>query len=300
LKIIVTGSAAGGGFPQWNCRCRMCSLFWQRDRRVRRRTQSSLAVSGDGANWVILNCSPDIREQIGATPKLRPKGSPRDSPIRAVVLTNGDIDHIGGLLSLREQTPFALFASRAVLDVLGQNPVFGVLDPAVVSKQPLPAGRKTSLPGGLNLQAFSVPGKLPLYKEVGSAPTEMRTEFTFGLWLSDEKGNSMSYIPSCARVDGKLLADIGSVHALFFDGTLWTDEELIDAGVGRKTGRDMGHIPISGPNGSIAALANVQCGEKFFIHINNTNPLNCETSPERKFAEEAGWRIPADGDEISL
>jgi len=278
----------------------MCSLFWQKDRRVRRRTQSSLAVSGDGANWVILNCSPDIREQVGATPQLQPKGAPRDSPIRAVVLTSGDIDHIGGLLSLREEMPFTLFASRAVLNVLAQNPVFRVLDPAVISRQTLLAGRKISLPGELNLRAFSVPGKLPLYEEGGSASTEMRTEFTFGLHLSDEKGNSMSYIPSCARVDGKLLADLGSVHAVFFDGTLWTDEELIDAGVGRKTGRNMGHMPISGPNGSIAALADVRCREKFFIHINNTNPLNCETSPERKFAEAAGWRIPADGDEISL
>jgi pyrroloquinoline quinone biosynthesis protein B len=277
----------------------MCELFWQKDRRVQRRTQSSLAVSGDGANWTILNCSPDLREQIGATPKLRPNGSPRGSPIRAVVITGGDIDQIGGLLSLREQTPFTLLAAGAVLDVLGQNPVFDVLNSGIVSKEPLLPASKMPLPGGLQLQAFPVPGKLPLYKE-GSNPVGSRSEFTFGLRLSDEKGKSMSYIPACANVDGKLLADIGSVDALFFDGTLWTDEELIDAGVGCKTGRDIGHMPISGPAGSIAALADVNCRDKFFIHINNTNPLNCETSPERQFAEASGWRIPADGDEISL
>lgn len=278
----------------------MCVLYWQGDQRVTRRTQSSLAVTGDGATWVILNCSPDIREQIGATRELHPTGSPRGSPVRAVVLTSGDIDHLGGLLSLREQTPFDLYASGAVLDVLAQNSVFDVLDRQRVSKHPLLPGRGIGLPGGLSLLAFPVPGKLPLYMETGAPPANARSEFTFGLRLSDANGISMAYIPACAAVDDKLRSSIASTDALFFDGTLWTDDELIVAGVGQKTGRRMGHLPISGPDGSIAALKHVPCGQRYFVHINNTNPLNCETSPERQMAEASGWRIPTDGLEILL
>jgi pyrroloquinoline quinone biosynthesis protein B len=247
-----------------------------------------------------LNCSPDIREQIDANPKLRPNGAPRGSPIRTVVLTSGDVDHIGGLLTLREQSRFDLYAPAPVLEVLRGNSVFSVLDPACVPRYSLRLGEAQELPGKLRLEAFAVPGKLPLYLESASMAVHSKDGFTLGLRLRDANDRSIAYVPACARVDQSLRKAIAPVDALFFDGTLWADDELIEAGVGEKTGRRMGHMPISGPDGSLAALSDVPCRAKFYIHINNTNPLNCETSPERKQVEAQGWRVPSDGMEISL
>lgn len=275
----------------------MCVLYWQSDPRVSRRTQSSLAVSGDELSWVLLNCSPDIREQIGATAALHPQGSPRGSPVKAVVLTGGDIDNIGGLLSLREGTRFELYAPAPVLNMIAQNSIFNVLDEVLVPKHSLEE-QKSELPGGLSMTAFRVPGKVPLYLE--SAASLETHGFTWGLRLIDAAGRSVAYVPSCASVDDRVRREIASADALFFDGTLWTDDELISTGTGKKTGRRMGHMPVSGPEGSIRALQDLDCGRRYFVHINNTNPLNREDSPERKAAEAAGWTIPSDGDEISL
>lgn len=278
----------------------MCSLAWRADPRSPRRTQTSLAASGDGQNWVLLNCSPDIREQIGAAGSLHPAGEPRGSPISAVALTGADVDCMGGLLSLREQSPFAIYASTAVLELMGQNPMFDVLDGELVARRSLGPGADVDLPGGLRLKSFEVPGKAPLYKEGNGEPALVRSSFSYGFRIGDASGRSFAYVPACAAVDEELRAAIAGTEALFFDGTLWSDDEMIAEGVGRKTGRRMGHMPIWGADGSIAALDHVPCGEKFFVHINNTNPLTCEDSPERKLAEAAGWRIPADGHEITL
>jgi len=299
LKIIVTGTAAGGGFPQWNCRCRMCALYWDKDPRVARRTQSCLAVQGvSGNSWVLLNCSPDIREQIAATPALRPDGSPRGSPINAILLTSGDIDHLGGLLSLRERCRFDLHATASVLQTIRENPMFNVLDGGLVAMHALDGTSR--LPSSVTAEAFQVRGKLPLYMERNEPVTDARSEFTLGVRLKDDKGSIIAYVPSCAAVDEALLDAIDGVDALFFDGTLWSDDEMIAAGVGQKTGRRMGHMPISGPDGSLTSLKDIRCRNKFYIHINNTNPLNCEGSPERKAVEAAGWQVPPDGFEIVL
>jgi pyrroloquinoline quinone biosynthesis protein B len=300
LKIIVLGSAAGGGFPQWNCRCFFCLRYWQQHGDVSRRTQSALAASGDGENWVLLNCSPDIREQIGATPSLHPCGNPRGSPIRAVVLSGGDVDHIGGLLSLREQARFDLHAPPPVLEVIAKNSVFNVLDKDLVVKCPLLENQPVKLPGGLKVVAFHVPGKVPLYLEKTSTEANSSEAFTLGLRLSDSNNRSIAYIPSCAGANDRVRSAIAAVDILFLDGTLWTDDELIRTAAGQKTGRQMGHMPIWGRDGSIAAFKGLSCRRRYFVHINNTNPLNCENSPERKLAEAAGWTIPRDGDEISL
>jgi pyrroloquinoline quinone biosynthesis protein B len=300
LQLIVTGSGAGGGFPQWNCRCRFCSRAWQGERDLPRRTQASLAVSADGLHWTIVNCSPDIREQIGATPRLQPKTAPRGSPIAAIALTGGEVDQLGGLLSLREKAPFALYASTSVLELLSQNSIFDVLDPRCVSRHALIPGHAVFLPGGLSVWPFLVPGKPPLYDERKTQERLGRKDFAIGLRLSDANGKIVVHIPSCASVDDELLADIGSPDLLFFDGTLWTDDEMIEAGIGKKTGRDMGHIPLSGKHGSLAALSDLSCGRKYLVHVNNTNPLNCPASPERKLAEAMGWTVAWDGMEISL
>ena len=300
MQLIVTGSGAGGGFPQWNCRCRFCARGWQGEGGLPRRTQASLAVSADGAHWILLNCSPDIREQIGATPRLQPNSTPRGSPILAVVLTGGEIDQLGGLLSLREKSPFALYASNSTLELLSRNPIFEVLDPRCVSRHALTAGEVVTLSAGLSVRPFPVPGKPPLYAERDSAGVEVRSDFALGLKLSDGDGKTIVFIPSCASIEGELFDAIGAPDVLFFDGTLWTDDEMIEAGAGKRKGRDMGHMPLYGPEGSLAALKDLRCGRKYLIHINNTNPLNCPASPERKLAEAAGWIIATDGMELSL
>jgi pyrroloquinoline quinone biosynthesis protein B len=293
VKILVLGSAAGGGYPQWNCYCQVCSLFWLKDQRVRRRTQSSIAASVDGHGWAVLNCSPDIREQIGFLPELQPQTGPRHSPISAVVLTNGDIDHIGGLLSLRESQPLCIWASGPVLAQIEANPIFGVLDRRHVAFREISPRAAFSPLDGLVMEAFDVPGKVPLYREGEGVPDVTRNGNTVGMHLRG--GNRVvSYVPGCGAVDGPLLDDLKDTDTLLFDGTLWTDDEMIASRTGSKTSRRMGHIPVSGEDGSMAKLASLRA-RKIFVHLNNTNPLLIDGSPERLAADRAGWIVAHDG-----
>ena len=300
MKIIILGSAAGGGYPQWNCRCSVCGLFWDGDPRVRRRTQSSVAVSADGARWTILNCSPDIREQIAATKAVQPNGSPRGSPIHSVVVTNGDVDHIAGLISLREASPFALHGTDAVLGVINSNSLFDVLNPQAVSRNQFAVGQTVGVGNGLFFAAFHAPGKVPLYLEGGALETDQRSTFTVGLKVWSDPARKLVYLPGCGKVDDELRREIEGASALLFDGTVWTDGEMAEAGTGAKTGRRMGHLPVSGADGSMAALQNVTCGRRVFVHLNNTNPLLIDASPERQAAEGQGWEVGYDGMEFSI
>lgn len=307
MRIVVLGAAAGGGFPQWNCNCAVCREAWAG--RAPAQTQASLAVCADGEHWVLLNASPDLRAQILATPVLHPRRLGRDSPITAVVLTNGDVDAVAGLLTLRERWPLSLYGTRGVLDVLAANSVFNVLHADSVVRQPLILGQSIALTTrdggqiGLSLEAFSVPGKVALYLEDGRIEERLaeRSENTIGLMLTaPATGKRFYYIPACAAVDGELAARVKSAPLLFFDGTLWGDDEMIEAGLGTKTGRRMGHLSVSGPQGSMAALADLGIARKFFIHINHTNPMLCAGSPECAAVEAAGWEVARDGLEITL
>ena len=247
----------------------------------------------DGARWVLLNCSPDIREQIGFLPELQPQAEPRHSPISAVVLTNGDIDHIGGLLNLRESHPFTLWASGAVLAQIEANPVFGVLDRRNVQFCAIEPNTAFAPLDGLVMEAFDVPGKVPLYREGKGTPEVTRNGNTVGMHLRG--GNRvLSYVPGCGAIDQLLLDDLRDTDTLLFDGTLWTDDEMIASRTGTKTGRRMGHVPVSGDDGSMAKLASLRA-RKIFVHLNNTNPLLIDGSPERKAAELAGWMVAHDG-----
>ena len=206
MIVKVLGSAAGGGFPQANCNCRNCADVRAGKPGLRRRTQSSLAVSPDGMRWVLLNASPDLRQQIEATPELAPRGDhgPRSSPIAAAVLTNGDVDHVAGLLSLREGFAFGLYASERVLAVLATNPIFNVLDRSRVSRVPLPLDKSIEVMPGLRIEAFAVPGKVALYMEDETAGPSLGTQAgdTLGLKVSDPTGRqAFFYIPGCAAVD---------------------------------------------------------------------------------------------------
>lgn len=303
MKILVLGSAAGGGLPQWNCRGANSASARTAPASVIPRTQSSLAVSADGRSWALLNASPDLGLQIRSNPQLQPDaGGPlRNSPIGAVVLTNADVDHIAGLLNLREGHAFDVHASPRVLSVLAANPIFNVLNPALVRRCPLPAGEPVTVLPGLAVTAFNVPGKIALYLENEAAGAELGTQDgdTIGLEVSD--GHSrFHYIPGCARIDDGLKARLRGSPLLFLDGTLFTDDEMIAQGLSQKTGQRMGHISMSGPDGSLAALADSRMARRVYIHMNNSNPVLREGSPERAEVIRQGWDVAYDGMELSL
>ena len=298
MKIVILGSAAGGGFPQWNCRCPTCQLAWAGDPRVSRRTQSSLAVTADGRDWVLINASPDLRQQIIATPDLHPREGSRDTPIAAVVLTNGDVDHVAGLLTLRERQPFALHASPSLQALLDTNPVFGVLDPALVSRHVMTLEVPSTM-AGLRFTSFAVPGKVPLFLESGDVEIGRETDMTVGLVI-EAAGRRAIYVPGCASVTDALLERVAGADLLLFDGTTYTDDEMVRLGLSPKTSARMGHVAMSGPHGSVTALAGTAVAQRVFVHINNTNPVLVEGSPERRAVEAAGWRIAHDGMEVAL
>jgi pyrroloquinoline quinone biosynthesis protein B len=298
LTAIVLGAAAGGGFPQWNCNREVCRLAWAGDKRVRPRTQASLAVSGDGARWALLNASPDLRAQIGATARLHPRGPVRASPIAAVALTGAEIDQSLGLLSLRESSPFALYATAPTLAAIAGNPMFGVLSAEVVTRRTIKPGEPFALVSGIEAELFIVPGKLPLYLEASDSDAAGEPGANVGVELSDGR-RRIAYVPGAAAVTPELRHRLARADVLFFDGTLFADDEMLRAGAGKKSGRRMGHMPIDDPDGSLAALAGLS-GRRIFVHINNTNPLLIEDSPERARVASAGWEVAEDGMEIAL
>ncbi len=309
LRILVLGSAAGGGFPQWNCGCPNCRRARAGDPAAVARTQSTLAVTADNENWFLLNASPDLRQQITQSPPLHPVHGARHSPIAGVVLTNADVDHIAGLLTLRERQPLTLYATRRVHDVLAGNIVFDVLNADSVDRRAFDLGREIELelpggrPSGLSVELFPVPGKVALYLEKSEAGPGFGTvaEDAVGARITDRSdGRSFFYVPGCAAMPGDLADRLRAAELVFFDGTTWTDDEMRTTGVGVKTGRRMGHMCMSGPEGSIAAFAGLDVGRKIFVHINNTNPALISTSPERAEAEAAGWEIAEDGMDIRL
>jgi pyrroloquinoline quinone biosynthesis protein B len=310
LHILVLGSAAGGGFPQWNCNDAVTQRARAGDPQVLPRTQSSLAASADGQRWVLLNASPDLRQQINERDALQPGASDpkRASPIRAVVLTNGDVDHVAGLLTLRESQPFAVYAHRRVLQLLAENSIFNVLNPEFVERREMPLDLPFALAGrsgadlGLEVVAFAVPGKVPLWREGATAPDlGTRTGDTLGLEIRATQGaQRFFYIPGCAALPDDLRARLRDAPLVFFDGTLWRDDEMIAAGTGRKTGQRMGHMSCSGADGAMAAFEDLGVARKVFIHINNSNPLLVGDSGERAQATERGWETAYDGMEIRL
>ncbi|WP_037295599.1 pyrroloquinoline quinone biosynthesis protein PqqB [Roseobacter sp. AzwK-3b] len=294
MRFLILGASAGGGLPQWNCGCRNC--VDARNRKIPCSGQSSLAVSLDGTTWSILNASPDIRQQMLDNPQMHPR-SLRDTPVTSVLLTNGDIDHIAGLLSLREQTPFSLFATSEILEVLSENRIFDAVNREKVTRHPVALTQDFDLQSGLSARLFAVPGKVPLFMEGKDVQTDLIGEQTVGVRLTGN-GKVAYYVPGCADVTDAVLEQLSDADLIFFDGTLWDDDEMIRSGTGIKTGRRMGHIPISGPDGSIVRLQGLRAA-KTFIHINNTNPILQPDSPERAFVEQSGWDIAHDGQEIS-
>ncbi len=309
MFIKVLGAAAGGGYPQWNCNHPNSRLARIKSTNALPRTQSSIAVSSDRNKWYIFNASPDLRQQLWCNPELMPNSDDplRYSPIMGVVLTNADVDHTAGLINLRESQKFSLYATKRVLDVLGKNTIFNVLNPKFVNRIPIMLNNSFKLNdtennfSGISVTPFSVPGKVALWLEDEKKGNNFGSveEDTIALEVSDGN-NKFYYIPACASIPEWLLEKLDNSALVFFDGTLWQDDEMIIQNVGIKTGKRMGHISMSGENGSIESLNKIKINRKIFIHINTTNPALLEDSKERAVANKNGWEIAYDTMEIKL
>jgi pyrroloquinoline quinone biosynthesis protein B len=310
MLIKVLGSAAGGGLPQWNCNGRNSAGVRKGVAGLKARSQASVAVSVNDRDWVLLNASPDLRQQINETPELQPatdKG-PRNSPIKAVVLTNGDVDAIAGLLTLREAQAFTVYGSKRVLDVLAANSIFDVLDASLVARKPMTLGRPFAVEGpegpvGIEIEAFPVPGKVALYLEDSKAGAGLGTQEgdTVGLKVTEvESDRHFFFVPGCAKLDVATSAKLKGAALLFFDGTLYTNDEMIVQGLMNKTGERIGHMNMSGASGSIETFAGLGAKRKVFIHLNNSNPVLREDSPEREAVEASGWEVAYDGMTIRI
>lgn len=309
MKICVLGAAAGGGYPQWNCNHPNSRRAREHDPAAVQRTQSSIAVSADGEDWFLFNASPDLRKQINDNPILHPKKDLRHSPIQGAVLTNADVDHVAGLLNLRESQPLRIYATQRVLDVLAANSIFNVLNPKFVSREvmklnePLDLHKADGTPAGITVIPFAVPGKVALWLEDESKGANFGSveEDTIALEVKDSSGETrFFYIPGCAEMTEQLAERLRGAPLVFFDGTLWTDDEMIRDGVGVKTGKRMGHMSVSDPDGTIAAFEDLDVKRKIFIHINTTNPILLNNSEERRAVEAAGWEVSYDGMKIEV
>ena len=309
LRILVLGAAAGGGFPQWNSNSDACNRARRGDSAAKARTQSSIAVSTDGDHWYLFNASPDLRQQINDNAQLHPKNGLRHSPISGVVLTNADVDHVTGLLTLRESAPLMIYGSERVLGTLAANSIFNVMNPDFVQRNTIELGStfvpeaRDGTPSGLEIETFAVPGKVALYLEDASAGENFGTREgdTVGLMVREtETGTSFFYIPGCAAMPEELSQRLTGAPLVLFDGTLFENDEMISRNEGIKTGQRMGHMSMTGSDGTIAAFESLGVERRVFIHINNTNPVLLDDSDERAVVEAAGWEVAWDGMEIKL
>jgi pyrroloquinoline quinone biosynthesis protein B len=313
----VLGSAAGGGFPQWNCGCDNCRDVRAGVPGLRARSQESIAVSADGEDWFLFNVSPEIRSQIESFSGLHPRAA-RHSPIAGMVLTNGDLDHCLGLFSLRESHPLRLYATPSVERGLREdNVLFRTLQrfPEQLTFSPLELGRPIALPrrdgspSGLTLEAVPVPGKLPIHLErVGPSrgaalarPAQPSEQDNIGLLVREPaRGRTLAYFPAVAGPCPPLLAAVAEADCVFFDGTFWSSDELPRHGLGEKRAEDMAHWPLGGANGSLAWLAKLVAPQRVLIHVNNTNPILRAASAEAQQLAAAGVQLAEDGLELTL
>ena len=306
MLIRVLGSAAGGGFPQWNCGCQNCRGVRAGDVQVSARTQECVAVSTDSVQWFLLNCSPEIRQQIESFPPLHPRG-PRHSPIAAILLTNGDLDHCLGLLSLRESHPLVIYATdRLRRGFTDGNVLYRTLDrfPGQITWRALKLGREEELadvegrPSGLLVEAVAMVGKLPIHLEAdGTSDPEDSVGFRI---RERATGRILAYLSGVGAVTDAVRRAVEGADCVFFDGTFWSSDELPGLGLGTKRAEQMAHLPVGGPDGSLARLHGLAAPRRIFIHVNNTNPLLRDDSPERATVEAAGWEVARDGMEVRI
>jgi pyrroloquinoline quinone biosynthesis protein B len=299
VRIHILGSAAGGGFPQWNCNCATCSGFRGGSIRAKARTQCSLAISVDGSRWSLLNASPDLRTQIFSFPELLPKDGVRGSSIEAVLLSDAELDHVAGLLSLRETQPIRLYCTSRVFNwVFESNPIFGALNrPEKFRTIGVEDRKAETMRCGLAFEAFFVSGKIPTYVKSAAADS---AGATIAYQVIDVRaGSSVLCVPAIKEIDDRLIAVARECDCILFDGSFWSENEMEARGAGTRTASSMGHVPISGPRGSLARLSDLSI-RKIYTHINNTNPILDETSAERRKVEEMGWEVAEDGMDFTV
>jgi pyrroloquinoline quinone biosynthesis protein B len=316
MRVKILGSAAGGGFPQWNCSCSNCSALRAGKFQGKARTQTQVAISQDGHSWFLLGASPDLRAQIEVMAELHPRdgvrGGVRQSPITGVVLANADLDHVLGLLLLRELQPLRIHATASIRRILREeNSMFGMLhrvnDQATwVDFRPQTAFLLRN-PGGensaLRCRALSLGTHYPPYVTPKRQSELIAGEASLGLLIDSPSGKRLAYMPTVPQVDDALLKEFESADLLLFDGTFWSDDELIriqGSGETGQTARQMGHIPVSSPQGSLSRLAGLRRPRKIYLHVNNTNPMLDEASPELRQVHESGWQIAEDGWQYDL
>lgn len=309
MRIEILGSAAGGGFPQWNCNCRNCHAQRSGTFSGKARTQTQIAVSNSSDSWFLLNASPDLRLQIEATAVLHPRRGHRGSPITGVVLTSADIDQVAGLLSLRELQPFRVYCTASLRRILqDDNSAFGMLNrvPAQVSWAEIPASDTFPLlsvegsESGLTCSTFSLGCRYPMYVSPRRVEELNPAEALLGLTIESESGGRLAYMPAVPAINDALIERLESSDVVLFDGTFWTDEELIQVQGSGATAREMGHVPVSGPDGSLKRLGGSKRPRRIFIHVNNTNPMLNEAGPEYRAVRDAGWEIAEDAWSIAL
>jgi pyrroloquinoline quinone biosynthesis protein B len=314
MRVNILGSAAGGGFPQWNCACQNCRALRAGTFRGKARTQTQVAITQDGHGWFLLGASPDLRAQIEATPELHPRApsraeAPRHSPIAGAVLANADLDHVLGLLLLRELQPLRIHATASIRRILrDDNTMFGMLERVTnqASWADLTPGESFPLLGpagensGLCCRSLSLDTHFPAYVSPDRQSQLAPEESSLGLLIDSASGKRLAFLPAVPAIDDALLRELDSADLLLFDGTFWNNDELIRTQGRGNTAQQMGHVPVSSPEGSLYKLAGLRRPRKIYLHINNTNPMLDEAGPEYRQVRDAGWEVAEDGWQFDL
>ena len=309
MRVKILGSAAGGGFPQWNCGCSNCRSLRAGTFAGRARTQTQLAISADDRNWFLLGASPDLRAQIEATPELHPRDGVRQSPIAGAVLANADVDHTLGLLLLRELQPLRIYATASTRRILVEgNSMFAMLQrvkdqASWTDFSPHDCFTLSSSEGtepGICCRALSLGTHFPAYISAAKQSSLAANEASLGVLIDAPSGKRLAYMPAVPAIDDDLLNELESADVLLFDGTFWSDDELIRVQGSGQTARQMGHVPVSSSDGSLSTLAQLRRPRKIYLHVNNTNPMLNEAGPERCQVRDAGWEIAEDGWQFDL
>ncbi|MGC2648853.1 MAG: pyrroloquinoline quinone biosynthesis protein PqqB [Candidatus Sulfotelmatobacter sp.] len=307
MQVKILGSAAGGAFPQWNCACHNCRAVRAGTFHGKPRTQTQLALTEDGRSWFLLGASPDLRTQIEATPELHPQQGMRHSPIAGVALANADLDHVLGLLLMRELQPLRIYSTASVRRILREdNSMFGMLSrvPDQTVWTDFQPGKEFSLRDShgedsrLLCRAWSLATHYPAYVTAHRQSQLSPGEASLGFFFTNSKsGARLAYMPAVPKVDDALLAELDACDLLLFDGTFWSDDELIRLQGAGQTAQQMGHVPVEE---TLVKLAGVRRPRKIFLHINNTNPMLDEASPQYRQVRGAGWEIAEDGWQFNL
>jgi len=312
MRVKILGSAAGGGFPQWNCACSNCSALRGGRFPGKPRTQTQIAISSDLRSWFLLGASPDLRAQIEANPELHPRPAdqaPRHSPIEGVILLNADIDHVLGLLLLRELQPLRVYATKSVRRILTKdNSMFAMLQriPGQASWNEFTPGARFSLlspageDSGLRCRTLPLETHFPAYVSPPRRSQLHPLECSLGLIVESSSGKRLAFLPTVPRIEKGVLKLLDSADLILFDGTFWSPDELIRLQGSGQSSWDMGHAPVSSPAGSLEKLAQLRRPRKIYLHINNTNPMLNEAGPEYRRVRDAGWEIAEDGWQFDL